>query len=43
MVRLEIKVIITFKNENENIAMSPVALSREMRKKVDEVEMAKVL
>lgn len=43
MVRGEFKIILKFRMEDEQISLSPIALSREVKKKIGEVEMAKVL
>lgn len=37
------KLILRFRKEDENVSMSPIVVMRELRKKLGEVEMAKVL
>ena len=39
----EFKIIIKFRKEDEQINLSPITLTRELKKKVGEVEMAKIL
>lgn len=41
--REDIKIILKFKTEDELVSFSLIALSRELKKKVGEVKMAKVL
>ncbi len=43
IVREEYKVILKFGKENEHIHLSPIALSRELKKKLGEVDTAKIL
>lgn len=41
--RKEVKIILKFRKEDEHVNLSPIALSRELKKKVGEVETAKIL
>lgn len=43
IVREASKVILTFRREDEHLQVSSIALSRELKKKIGEVEMAQVL
>lgn len=43
VVREEFKIILVFRKEDENVNLSPMALSRELRKKIGEAEIPKVL
>lgn len=43
MDREELKITLKFRMEDEQVKLSPLALSRELRKKMGDVEMAKVL
>lgn len=36
----EFKIITRYRKEDENLKLSPIALTRELRKKLGEVEMA---
>lgn len=39
----EFQIILSFRKEDEHIKLSPIALTRELRKKLGEVEMGKIL
>lgn len=39
----EFNIILRFRKEDEHIKLSPIALTKELRKKLGEVEMAKTL
>lgn len=41
-MREEFKIILKFRKEDEDVNLSPVAPSRELKKKIGEVEMAKI-
>ncbi|XP_013859124.1 uncharacterized protein LOC106514416, partial [Austrofundulus limnaeus] len=43
MVKEEFKIILKFKNEEENIQLSPIAVSRELKKKIGDIQFAKTL
>jgi hypothetical protein len=43
MVTEEYKIILKFRKEDENVTLSPIALSKELRKKIGEVDTAKIL
>lgn len=42
-VREEFKIILKFRREDENVQFSPIAMSRELKKKFEEVQLAKIL
>lgn len=43
VVREECKVILKFRKEDEHVNLSPIGLTRELKKKIGDVEMAEVL
>jgi hypothetical protein len=43
IMKEEVKITLKFKKEDENIALSPKIVSKETKKKIGEVEMAKTL
>lgn len=43
IVKEEFKIILTFRKEDEHVNLSPMALSKELKKKLGEVDMAKIL
>ena len=43
VTREEFKIILRFRKEDEHVNLSPITLSRELKKKIGEVEMAKIL
>lgn len=43
MVKKELKIFLKFKHENENIQLSPITGSRELKKKIGDLQFAKTL
>lgn len=43
IVKEEFKIILKFRKEDEHVNLSPMALSKELKKKLGEVDMAKIL
>lgn len=43
VVRGEFQIILKFRKEDEHVNLSLIVLSRELKKKLGEVEMAKIL
>lgn len=42
-MREEFKIILRFRKEDEDVQLSPIALSRELKKKFGDVQLAKIL
>lgn len=43
MEREEFKIILLMRKEDEHIALGPIALTKDLMKKLGEIEMAKIL
>lgn len=41
--REEFKIILVMRKEDEHIALGPIALTKDLKKKLGEIEMAKIL